>query len=91
MPAPFLSRGKSVREIHRRDGCVKIYDEIDDKDELVVEPKILSFNPVRDHLFCACGAKLGPWSLRQTADGAELICHHCHHNGRLTLGVRVHR
>jgi hypothetical protein len=81
-----------MREHLRRDGAVVLTGDGDDQDQVVVEARVVSFNPIRDGLQCPCGALLRAFALRSTADGAELVCHRCHRtHGRIELGVKVHR
>ena len=84
--------GLSMRELYRRDGTVVIFGDANDRDELVVEPKINSFIPIRGNSSCVCGAELQPWSLRHTVNGVELSCARCHRvHGFISTGVWVHR
>jgi hypothetical protein len=77
---------------HRRDGSVVVFGDADDTDELIIEARVESFTPIRDGLQCACGAVLRAFALRDTVDGAELVCDRCHRiHGRIALAVEVRR
>jgi hypothetical protein len=81
-----------MREHIRRDGAVVLTGDGDNQDQVIVEAVVTSFTPIRDGLLCPCGALLRTFTLRSTADGAELCCHRCHRvHGHIELGVKVHR
>jgi hypothetical protein len=72
----------------RRDGCLTVFGECGDADEIVVAPVITNFTPTSESVLC-CNARL---ECRPIDNGAELICPRCHYvHARFALGVRVHR
>jgi hypothetical protein len=81
-----------MREIYCRDGTLIVSEDADDGNEITIAPVIRTFTPIRDAAYCACGAPIAPWSLRDIAGGAaELCCLHCHRVlGVFGLGVRTH-
>jgi hypothetical protein len=81
-----------MRENSRRDGCVVLYADGDDRDRAVVEPIIAGFRGMNGSLRCSsCGAALRDWSWRQTDEGAEILCRSCHYvHGVITLSAKVH-
>ena len=42
-----------MRKSHRRDGSIVIFGDLDDRDELTIEPRIASFIPALSSLHCA--------------------------------------
>ena len=77
-----------MRESHRQDGTIGIFGDADDPDELVVEPRINSFIPIRGNSYCVCGAELQPWSLRHAVNGVELGCARCNRvHALISIGV----
>jgi hypothetical protein len=63
----------TMYEVPRRNGSLTIREDDDNGDQIIVEPVIGAFNPVRGSLHCICGASLEPWSVRNMEAGsAEL-------------------
>jgi hypothetical protein len=81
-----------MRDMPRADGATAIFGD-DDQEQIIVEPIITGFLPVRGNSRCICGATLQPSSFRcVTPDGAELGCTRCHRvHGYFHLATRSHR
>jgi hypothetical protein len=80
-------------EVPRRNGGLTIREDDDNGDQIIVEPVVGAFNPVRGNLRCVCGASVEPWSVRtMEAGSAELCCPHCHRTlADITLTLKTHR
>jgi hypothetical protein len=75
-----------MKAVSRRDGCVTVFGECGDTDEIVVVPVITNFTPARESVLC-CNARL---ECRPIDNGAELVCPRCHYvHARFTLDVEI--
>ena len=81
-----------MHELYRQDGTLIISEDAENGDEIAIAPIIRTFAPIHNAAYCACGAPLRPWCLRDITEGtAELYCLHCHRVlGVFGLGVRTH-
>ena len=82
-----------MREAQRRDGSITLFGEDGDEDMVIVEPRVITFNPIPGAACCACGTPLQSWGWRcVAADSVELGCGRCHRvHGHLQLGTKVYR